>query len=39
MPKMLGPEVRIMATKNIDIKAVVMAMVEVIGRPMVGSMP
>ena len=39
MPKMLGPRVKVVATKAMAIKAVVEVMVMVMGRPMVGPMP
>ena len=39
IPKMPGPKVRIVDTKAIDIKAVVVTMVMVLGRPVVRSMP
>ena len=38
MPKMPGPEVRVMVTKAVAIQAMVMAMLGVIGRPMVNIM-
>ena len=39
MHKMPGPEVRVMASKAIAIRAVVMVMVVVVGRPVVKPMP
>ena len=38
MHKIPGPEVRVMATKAMDIRAVVVVMVLVVGRPMVEHM-
>ena len=38
MPKMLGIEVRVMDTKAMVIKAMAVAMVRVLGRPMVRPM-
>ena len=38
MQKMPRPKFRVIATKAVAIKAVVMAMVGVLGRPMVGPM-
>ena len=39
MPKMLGLEVRVVVPKVVAIKAVVVALLKVICRPMVGLMP
>ena len=39
MHKVSGPEVMVMATKAMAIKAIVMAMVGVMGKPWVGPMP
>ena len=39
MHKMLGPEVRVVDTKAVAIRAVVMVIVVVVGRPMVEPMP
>ena len=38
MHKILGPEVRIMATKVVDIRAIVMVMVIIVGRPIIMPM-
>ena len=38
MQKMLGPEVKVMATKTVAIRAMVMVMVIIIGKPMVEPM-
>ena len=39
MPKMLGPEARVLVTKAMAIRAVVIVMVLVIGNPVIGPMP
>ena len=39
IPKMLGSNIKIMATKSMAIKVMVVVMVMVIGRPMVWPMP
>ena len=39
MPKIPGPKVRVVATKVVAIKAIVMAMFGVLGRPMVEPIP
>ena len=39
MPKILGPEVRVMVTKVVAIRAMVIFMVVVVGRLMVKPMP
>ena len=39
MPKMLGLEARVLVTKAMAIRAVVMVMVLVIGNPVIGPMP
>ena len=36
MPKILGPKVKVVATKAVAIKAVVVAMAGIMGRPIVG---
>ena len=38
MPKIVGPKVRVEATKAVAIKIIVVAMVKVIGRPVFGLM-
>ena len=38
MHKMLGPEVRVMASKSMANKAMVIAMVGIIGKPILGPM-
>ena len=38
MPKIRGSKVRVVATKAVAVKAVFMAIVGVLGRPMVGPM-
>ena len=39
MPKMLGPKVRVMATKAVAIRAVVVVMFVVVARPVVEPIP
>ena len=39
MHKMRGPKVRVMATKAVAIRTVVIVMVVIMGRPMVEPMP
>ena len=38
MHKILGPKVKVIATKAVAIKAIIMVMVMVVGRPVVGLM-
>ena len=39
MLKILGPEVRVIAPKAMAIKAISMAIIRIIGRPVIGPMP